>query len=731
MIRYIKNLRSCEAKKTTTHLSDLSNDPVAVTKRKSFSNKAEFKDWCADNNTDHVFYSYCEGDSPAERISNKNPVNRCSGFVADYDAPINYSEVEDIARSAFTTPPTWVSQTFSGYVRFVWEFEAIPVDPVLFDIFIRDIARAVKAPKAIAGFDESSYKPNQYFELGSNWIKTGDPIPQEVVRTSLLKAAGTRPPASTDTSIPIDHVASAVEDMFPGRWVGDFEVGSRGPLFWVDDGIDREGCQISEDGVICYSDRGGKGFFSWREILGSKFVEKYEQKKLGSLLDEYWFNGKSFFKMLNGMSVSIPKDQLMLELRAANFATKAKKGSNLSEMEQAILAISNQNRVDEIAPVVFSKERVVVSSGRRILNSSSIQPIEPAEDGDPSLWPFIHEWINQMFADATDSYGKSRPATDYLYAWIKRFYGAVRDRRFCQGQALLLVGPTNKGKSLLSNKVISSMVGGLADASDYLSGQTKFNKDLAQYAAWVIDDTVSAANFSDQRKATELIKRAVANPRIEYHAKYVDAVNIPWTGRVIMSLNMDANSLSVIPALDSSNRDKLLALRVRDEATSKFPPNNVVEDMVDNELPHFCKYILDWKVPQDIEVYSRFGIESYIDEAIASAAYDNSSRSSIAELVEFFAIHHRAANNTAVQWSGTVTQFQVLVQEYNNGRHVGQSSNLEFVRRGMSSMEEAYKSNPKLRPVKSIGSGGGKVWIIEVAEQYDIARNLMLSNPTS
>lgn len=730
MTRYIKNLRSCEAKKTTKHLSDLSNDPVAVSNRKSFSSKAEFKDWCADNNTDHVFYSYCEGDSPAERISNKNTVNRCFGFVADYDAPINYSEVEDIARSAFAIPPTWVSQTFSGYVRFVWEFESIPVDPGLYDIFIKDIARAIKAPKAIAGFDESSYKPNQYFELGSNWIKTGDLVPQEVVRTSLLKAAGTRPPASTDTTIPIDHVATAVEDMFPGRWVGDFEVGSRGPLFWIDDGIDREGCQISEDGVICYSDRGGKGFFSWREILGSKFVEKYEQKKLGNLLDEYWFNGKSFFKMLNGMSVSIPKDQLILELRAANFATKAKKGSNLSEVEQAILAISNQNRVDEIAPIVFSKDRVVVSSGRRILNSSSIQPVEPAENGDPSNWPFIYEWLSQMFADATDSSGNIRPATDYLYAWLKRFYEAVLDRRFCQGQALLLVGPTNKGKSLLSNKVISSMVGGLADASDYLSGQTKFNKDLAQFAAWVIDDTVSAANFSDQRKATELIKRAVANPRIEYHAKYVDAVNIPWTGRVILSLNMDANSLSVIPALDSSNRDKLLALRVRDEATSKFPPNNVVEDTVERELPHFCRYILDWKVPQDIEVYSRFGIESYIDEAIASAAYDNSSRSSIAELVEFFAVHHRNANNDT-EWSGTITQFQVLVQEYNNGRHVGQSSNLEFVRRGMSAMEEAYKSNQKLRPVRSIGSGGGKVWIIGVAEQYDIARNLINPNLTS
>jgi hypothetical protein len=379
--------------------------------------------------------------------------------------------------------------------------------------------------------------------------------------------------------------------------------------------------------------------------------------------------------------------------------------------------------VDEIAPVVFSSERIVEHNGHRILNSASIEPIEPADDGDPALWPFMNVWLSQMFIPAYGITGP-RPATDYLYAWIKRFYLAVLNRKFSQGQALLLVGPTNKGKSLLSNKVISAMVGGLADASEYLSGQTKFNKDLARVAAWVIDDTVSAASFQDQRRATELIKRAVANPRIEYHAKYVDAVSIPWTGRVILSLNMDANSLSVIPALDSSNRDKLLALRISDAATSNFPSNNILEDIIDKELPHFCKYILDWVVPQDIEVYSRFGIESYIDESIASAAYDNSSRSSIAELVEFFAIHCRAANPAMVEWTGTVTQFQVLVQEYNNGRHVGQSANLEFVRRGVAAMEEAYKSNTKLRPVVSIGSGGGKVWTIGIEERFDIIQNL-------
>jgi len=474
--------------------------------------------------------------------------------------------------------------------------------------------------------------------------------------------------------------------------------------------------------MICYSDRAGKGFASWRDIFGADFVSDYEQKKMGTLLDEYWFNGKTFFKLLNNIAVQIPRDQILLELRQMGFNPKQKKGAVLSEVESALLVISNQNRIHEIAPVVFSKERIVECSGSRILNTSTIEPVEPAENGDPKNWPFLHEWLHQLFDNST-----ARPTIEYFFAWMKRFYEAVLDRESRQGQALILVGPTNKGKSLLSNRVISGLVGGFSDASDYLSGHTKFNKDLGRVAAWVIDDTTSASSFQDQRKATELIKRAVANPRIEYMAKYADALSIPWAGRVIMSLNMDANSLSVIPALDSSNRDKLMALKVRDDATSKFPSNKILEESIWKELPHFGKWLLDWVVPHEIESYGRFGIVSFIDITVSSAAYDNSSRSSVAELVEFFSKRCRQLNASMTQWVGTLTEFQVTLHDFNNGRNVGMSNNLEFVRRGMSALEESGKANLNVRPVKSAGHGGGKVWSINIEEQFDITPAVVTS----
>ena len=711
--RYLRNLRDSKAEKS----SKIHGLKLQLPKPK-FKNKADYREWCSKPTTDHVFYSCVEGRAPSKRVSNDNPVHMIHGVVADYDSPINWKDFEKKLEKlcVSTPPPTWASRTQSGYLRLVWEFDSpIPIDPSMYESFMRQINKSLKMDKLFAGFDKTSLKPNQYFELGEDWIKTGCPLTSDVVHTCLSKAVSLKPPESSDTAIPLDVVATEVESRFPNRWFGEFEVGSRGPLFWIDDGIDRDGCQVVEDGIVCYSDRAGQGFMSWSDIFGGAFVKDYETKKLSTLLDEYWFNGRSFFKLLYGNAVSIPKEQLLLELRQAGFSVRVRRGRSISEVDEALLSISNNNRIDDIAPVVFSSDRIVSYNGSRILNCCNLVPVDPDSDGDPAKWPFIHQWLNQLFVDSSET-----PALDYFYSWMQRFYTAVLERIPLQGQALLLVGPTGRGKSLLSNKIISGLVGGFSDASDYLSGQTKFNKDLGRVASWVIDDTTSAASFQDQRRATELLKRAVANPRVEYMAKYADAMSLPWTGRVTLSLNMDANSLSVIPSLDTSNRDKLMALLISTKSTKSFPPNSQLEATIEQELPHFGKFLLDWKIPKPIEDVGRFGVKSFIDLTIADAAYDNSSRSSIAELVEFFCKRCREIAPDEAKWKGTLTEFQVQIHELNNGRDVGSSRNLEFCRRGMITLEEGSRVNKNIRPVISEGRGGGKVWSIDLNEIYDI-----------
>ena len=71
-------------------------------------------------------------------------------------------------------------------------------------------------------------------------------------------------------------------------------------------------------------------------------------------------------------------------------------------------------------------------------------------------------------------------------------------------------------------------------------------------------------------------------------------------------------------------------------------------------------------------------------------------------------------------WRGTLTEFLIATMGFNDGRNVGRSNNPEFVRRGMSSMEESCKTNTHVRPVRSEGHGAGKIWVVNVREEYDI-----------
>ena len=346
--RYIKNLRDTKAVKATRL------DNIAKTKP-TFASKADYRAWCANAATDHVFFNMVEGSTPSKRISNDNLPNKIYGVVADYDAPVNWGSIDtDISAKCSSNMPTWRTKTNSGYLRLIWEFDnALPIAPEMFDAFMKHLNTALKLERLFAGFDSTSLRPSQYFELGEDWTNMGGKISDQTVQTALMKAANEKPPQSSDTSIPIDIIAAEVLARFPNRWIGEFEVGSRGPLFWLDDGIDRDGCQVAEDGMICYSDRAGKGFVTWREIFGGKFVKEYEEKKMGNLLDEYWFNGRSFFKLLFESAVSIPKEQLALELRQMGFSIKLKKGQALSELEAATLTISNQNRIGQRVNIVF------------------------------------------------------------------------------------------------------------------------------------------------------------------------------------------------------------------------------------------------------------------------------------------------------------------------------------------------------------------------------------------
>jgi hypothetical protein len=168
---------------------------------------------------------------------------------------------------------------------------------------------------------------------------------------------------------------------------------------------------------------------------------------------------------------------------------------------------------------------------------------------------------------------------------------------------------------------VGSSVGGFADASGYLMGDSRFNKECGENALWVVDDSKSCANRAQHRAFTEAIKAQISNPQSRTEAKFRDSLTLAWKGRIIITTNIDPDSLAIIPDLGPTIRDKIMFFRFNDDFQPEFMPNQKLEATIAKELPHFLAWLLKWEVPSYVKSKEpRYGIKSYHDPELERAS---------------------------------------------------------------------------------------------------------------
>src|SRR5689334_1529835 len=164
----IKNLKSSDVTEIDPRTANVA--PRFVDKNAA-SDKKQFREWCANQNTNHCFYNHTEGLIPETRVTQENPPQFLHGFTADYDADQTQEFVREVLDKNATHKPRWISTTFSGGVRLTWEFEEpVAVDqPELAVAFMKELSREIDVDKCALCFDTNSLKLDQYFEAGRNW----------------------------------------------------------------------------------------------------------------------------------------------------------------------------------------------------------------------------------------------------------------------------------------------------------------------------------------------------------------------------------------------------------------------------------------------------------------------------------------------------------------------------------------------------------------------------------
>ena len=633
------------------------------------SDKPAFRTWGAETTTDHLFYSASEGINAELRVNKTtNPLKKLSGLIADYDASITSSVInEQLKKWSGENQPNWVSRTFSDGVRLVWLFEQpLPMDnPNLVKPFLKLAAEELKVTKLLPGLDEPAWNdPSRIYEVGHDWRQVAQsPLPTHRLYEILVRAAGKVRWAAEGTAIPIEIIAEEVEKNFPGRWAGAFELGARGCAFFDPNSTNLTAAIVAESGMVTFSQE--KIFYTWRDIFGPDFVRKFEEDRIGGAAKEAWYDGKNYWlKSASDVWQTHSKDDFVVRLKVRHGLRSQKESrETCSEVERVLVFVQEERRVAGGVPWIYSPEDIITINGRRLVNSSAVRVIQPADI--PQKWGEDFPWLAQFIDTCWDDQlvpcvveGKpAQPAKDIFLAWFKRCYVTALQGNMQKGHALFIVGKVGVGKTLLSTRIIGGAMGGGSEATDFLLANSAFNKELANVGIWNIDDGSVNCDPRTQQKFAEVVKRVVANPNMSYHAKHLDQQRVEWHGRIVTTLNDDASSLGIIPNIDTGLQDKLIVLKFSDKRR-EFPAKFKLESTICAELPYFLRYLLDWEIPTPLIGEPRFGINGYIHEETRVAALHSGGVRDLLELVDLWIARSTIREGCPKgYWEGTASEF--------------------------------------------------------------------------
>ena len=671
----------------------------------SFSSKEGFREWCKDPSTKHIFYTLVEGVNPHHRVSGSNPPYRIYGFCADYDDDSlpnkTLKDIIDGMKCAVGWEPTYMTKTYSGKVRAVWEFsKGLPSDNEAFLNKLYDMLLVkTRAKTLVDGYDAASRNPAMCWELGSSWTKVSDPIDELKLETLFFDCAKKTSGPKGKVSIPMDVIHEKIQEVYPDfgkRWTGEFDVGCRGPLFWIDDKIDRVGCIIQQGGVWCYSTRPGKSFVPWSEILGEDFVEQYREKKVAEAVADTWFDGQKYW-VKDGREVWSPvlKEDFITRLRLAGFSSKPrKKGDAATEIDEVIVYVQDERRIHGAAPFLFNFEEVVNVGAKRYINTHAhVRVLPPAADPNPELWPTLFDWFNEWMDDPRSSH--------YVFSWLQHFYTSAERGDSQAGHSLIMAGDADYGKSLFATYILPKIFSGGADAGAFLTGKENFNKELAESAVWYVDDNAAASSLSEHRRFSEMIKKLTASPKMTVRAMYREPVDIERRGRVVLTTNTDADSLSILPNLDGTILDKLMIVKMSNNYKPWFrgKTHRQIEDIIDRELPHALAYIKnEYRPPKEVVegASGRFGINTYHHPDIISMAKDLSADQRDWEMIQFW---WKLRSNDD-PWEGNVSELMGTMETFDELKVFTRSLNKITFGRTMSKMTSQYPKRVSKRLVR-------------------------------
>jgi hypothetical protein len=613
--------------------------------------KADYMRWVNAQQTRGCFFTLAEGVTKELRISAamRNRLFGLWGLCVDYDAPIR-GTLKDMAKQLRESPlgehlPQWICLTFSGQARLIWEFNkcAMLVNDTHFKHFMLLLNRKLKLNKWLPGLDgDALSRATQFYEWGREWCEVSpaservpDAMVDHLIYEAASKTATLVDETTTGAKVPIEEIARAVQEKFPGRWDGPFVLGSRGVRFWDAKSDCPTATVVTPDGMLCFT--GPVPFMTWSQIFGESFIEAFAAAAVSDIMNSSAYDGRLFWtKDESGCWVDVSKEDFRQRLMCRGHSVSKARGATYSAVDKIEVTVKDTRRVSRALPFLFYPKEIIWYEGQKYLNISRSTPLEPAplkncalgiEDfhtAGPAYFPFIYKLTMSMFAPVSSKDAKPDPnepvkaeVTDEavqlerLLAYIQHAYvNAVRMTPKA-GQCMILAGPVGKGKTLYVRRVFAALMGGYSEAAGHLVDGSQWTDEMVSNPVMCIDDSLGAADHKDSLKFSARIKKYVANGTMVFEQKYLRSGKVPWLGRIVITCNLDSESMRIIPQADISMREKIMLFKCS-PAMIDFPSNDIIESTITRELPFFARFLVEWQTPGSaLSSEKRFGIKPY------------------------------------------------------------------------------------------------------------------------
>jgi len=581
------------------------------------------------------------------------------------------------------------------------------------------VAMKVKAPHWGVGYDPDSEKVTQVMDIGREWhpfredarIPSADLVQWDV---ALFEKAAKQ--YSDDAmKIPFEDIVPKIRELYPDA-PADFREGTRCRRFWDASADNPTACLVRPEGIVVFTPHDG-GFKSWPSLLGRDFCEHYSAVSMAPFYEDTYYvaDRDAYVRFMRNENPQrfIARNEKVLRrdiVAATGMSTKPPKDGGLSKIDEALHVINERNGVDGAVPVIYRPAgRLALPNGTTVLNTSLVTVLKPAgpfelppadvvygadvpnrfrAEPDACEWdnpfvvskfPHIHQFLTTLFLP-TESARRGWEAAGYrpfgpdaklsyaaetyeqltrFLSWLSHWYrnAARMSQTPHPGQALFIAGDASIGKSFLARVLVSGLMGGCAEAPDFYINGARFNSELLAAPLHIIDDRLGSIDFRHRMQFSECVKIVVANAGLRYERKFGDAIGfVPWAGRLMVMLNRDPQSMSVLPDLEVSTADKFMMLRC---GTARFPFGLPEQNAawVREELPFFARFLLGYSIPEEMRDV-RFGVSAWQHPEMRQASTENGLTIEVVEsLVDYFAfLRQSGEKNETVAFRGTVGQ---------------------------------------------------------------------------